>query len=200
MCPVAEHRRPSPSAARAPAARPDAAIVGERVALGPLRGDLVPTYQRWFNDVGIFRTLGAPPRPLTLDEQDAQYAALASGEAGHASFTLYEWSTGRPIGTTALIDIDHRDGSAELVLIVAEVEARGRGYGTEATRLVLDYAFAALGLRRVTLKVYEYNLAGIRAYQKAGFREVGRRRQAHWMGGRLWDVVEMACHVEDWAV
>ncbi|MBX6342472.1 MAG: GNAT family N-acetyltransferase, partial [Thermomicrobiaceae bacterium] len=194
---MAERRGPSHGAAGAGEARPDLAILGERVALGPLRRDLVPTYQRWFNDFGTFRTLGAPPRPLTLDEQTAQYAALASGGASHASFTIYERATGRPIGTTALVDIDHRDGSAELVLIIGEVEARGRGYGTETTRLVLDYAFAALGLRRVALKVYAYNLAGIRAYQKAGFREVGRRRQGHWMGGRLWDVIEMECRAED---
>jgi RimJ/RimL family protein N-acetyltransferase len=43
------------------------------------------------------------------------------------------------------------------------------------------------------LTVYEYNLAGLRAYQKAGFREFGRRRQSHWMGGQLWDVIYMDC-------
>ena len=43
------------------------------------------------------------------------------------------------------------------------------------------------------LSVFEYNLAGLRAYQKAGFKEIGRRRQAHQMGGKLWDVVMMDC-------
>ena len=50
---------------------------------------------------------------------------------------------------------------------------------------MLDYAFTALGLHSVMLIVDEFNLAGRRAYEKAGFREFGRRRQCHWIGGRL---------------
>jgi len=62
---------------------------------------------------------------------------------------------------------------------------------------MLDYAFTVLGLHNVELFVYEYNLAGQRAYAKAGFREYGRRRQAHWMGGREWDVVCMDCLADE---
>ncbi len=58
---------------------------------------------------------------------------------------------------------------------------------------MLDFAFPVLGLHNVTLTVYEFNLAGRRAYEKAGFREVGRRRQCHWMGGRFWDEFFMDC-------
>jgi hypothetical protein len=58
---------------------------------------------------------------------------------------------------------------------------------------MLDYAFAVLGLQSVMLTVAEFNPAGIRAYQKAGFREFGRRRQCRWMGGQLWDDVYMDC-------
>jgi diamine N-acetyltransferase len=77
--------------------------------------------------------------------------------------------------------------------MIGEADCRGKGYGTETTRLMLDYAFTALGLHNVMLTVFEYNLAGRRAYEKAGFREFGRRRQSRWMGGRLWDEVYMDC-------
>ena len=57
---------------------------------------------------------------------------------------------------------------------------------------MLMYAFTTLGLHNVMLVVYAYNEAGYRAYQKAGFREFGRR-EAVWMGGRLWDAISMEC-------
>ena len=77
--------------------------------------------------------------------------------------------------------------------MIGEGAYRGRGYGTETTRLMLDYAFTALGLHNVFLTVNAYNYAGIRAYEKAGFREFGRRRQCKMRGGRRWDVVYMDC-------
>ena len=58
---------------------------------------------------------------------------------------------------------------------------------------MLDYAFTALGLHSIMLTVYAFNLAGRRAYEKAGFREVGRRRQGHRLGGHHWDEIIMDC-------
>jgi RimJ/RimL family protein N-acetyltransferase len=77
--------------------------------------------------------------------------------------------------------------------MIGEPEARGKGYGTETTRLMLDYAFTALGLHSVMLDVSEYNLAGRRAYEKAGFREIGRRRQSDLLNGHLYDLILMDC-------
>jgi len=58
---------------------------------------------------------------------------------------------------------------------------------------MLEFAFTVLGLHSVMLTVYAFNLAGRRAYEKAGFREVARRRQSHWMHGRSWDELMMEC-------
>jgi len=61
---------------------------------------------------------------------------------------------------------------------------------------MLDYAFSALGLNNVMLKVFEYNIAAQRAYAKAGYTEFGRRHKSHTMGGRLWDEIYMECRAE----
>lgn len=167
-------------------------IVGERVALGPLRRELLPEYQRWINDFGTARTLGAmPPGPVTADAETAWYESEIG--SGTKPFTVYERSTWTPIGNTALRNIDHRHRAAEFGILIGEPTARGKGYGTEATTLMLDYAFTGLGLHNVLLTCFEFNLAGQRAYAKAGFKEIGRRRQCRWMGGRLWDEILMDC-------
>ncbi len=62
---------------------------------------------------------------------------------------------------------------------------------------MLDYAFTALGLHSCLLTVYAFNIAAHHAYRKAGFREFGRRRECHWMGGKLWDEIYMDCLATD---
>ena len=176
---------------------PVVSIVGERLALGPLRHDLLPTYLRWNNDFGVTRTMNVP-RPWTLDRVTADYGRLGTDNRD-TSFTIYERATWRPIGNVAWTDIDRRNRTAEYVVLIGEADCRGRGYGTEATRLMLEYAFTALGLHSAMLRVYEYNLGGLRAYTRAGFREYGRRRQAKLMGGRLWDVIYMECLATEFA-
>ncbi len=164
-------------------------ITGEKVALGPIYRALVPLLTRWSNDLATRRNLSTP-LPQTLEERIARYERDATGADG-VDFAVYERSTWRPIGTVGLFHLDYRNGSADFGILIGESDARGKGYGTEATRLTLDYAFTALGLRNVGLTVAEWNIAGQRAYARAGFKEFGRRRSSLWMGGRWWDDVHM---------
>ena len=171
--------------------RPPITIEGNLIALGPLRHDLIPTYHRWFNDIATTRMFELP-LPTTLEQEEALYAELTAA-SDKAFFTIYERLSWRAVGMTYLTDIDYRHRRAEFGIVIGEVIYRGKGYGTETASLMLDVAFTALGLHSIMLTVYEFNLAGRRAYEKAGFREVGRRRQSHWMGGRHWDEIIMDC-------
>jgi len=173
--------------------RPVVNIVGERVALGPIRRDLVPLYQRWLNDFSTLRTLAIPPRPMTMEDEIAWYERAATSDATAVNFTMYETASWRPIGNCQWRAIDYRNRTAEYAIFIGDPADRGKGYGTEATRLMVDYAFTALGLHNVMLTSYAFNLAGQRAYEKAGFRVFGRRHECHWMGGRLWDEIYMEC-------
>ena len=173
-------------------------IVGEKVALGPLRKDLVPLYTRWYNDFNTLRTLGAMPVPLAVEQEEKRYVRVVVGGKNEVSFTVYEQDTMRPIGNTGLNDIDYRNGTAEFGITIGEPDARSKGYGTETAQLMLGYAFTALGLHNVMLTVHEYNPAGIRAYTKAGFHEFGRRRESIFMGGKHWDVIHMECLATEW--
>lgn len=162
----------------------------ERVALGPLRRDLVPHYARWQNDFGTAPTLGNTT-PQTAEALVAWYERQIAGP--DITFLIYERATWRPLGTTVLYDIHHGYRRAGFGITIGEPDARGRGFGTEVTRLILDYAFTVLGLHTLLLTVNAYNEAGIRAYTRAGFREFGRRRECRPHDGALWDVVYMDC-------
>ena len=137
-------------------------VVGERVALGPLRADLLPLYGRWINDFGTIRMLGIPPFPVTAEKEQDWYEERAKQSEKDAMFTIYEREALRPIGNTALHGIDHRNRSASFGIMIGEPDCRGRGYSTETTSLMLDYAFTALGLHNVMLTVFAFNPGGTR--------------------------------------
>lgn len=168
-------------------------IEGEKVALGPLSRELIPLYQKWDTDFEINYTTGSI-RPVTREEEADAYDRYTRDKT-FVLFTIYERQTWRPVGKTYLSLTSHND--AEFGIVIGEKDCQGKGYGTEATRLMLDYGFTVLGLNNIMLTVLEYNLAGIRAYEKAGFRLIGRRRKARRVNGRLWDVIYMDCVPDD---
>jgi RimJ/RimL family protein N-acetyltransferase len=116
-------------------------------------------------------------------------------EPGVAEFTIYDRSDTTPIGTAGLFKINHANGAAEFGIAIGE--RRGMGLGTEATRLVLDFAFHVLQLRNVMLETLEWNVAGQTAYERAGFRRIGVRRGAVLSRGRRADVVLMDAVAEE---
>jgi hypothetical protein len=92
-------------------------------------------------------------------------------------------------GRWGLVRVDRHTGTAEFGITIGE--RRSQGLGTEATRLVLDWAFTVMGLHNILLVTFPWNLPAIRAYTKAGFREIGRWAGAVVSLGRRYDQVLM---------
>jgi RimJ/RimL family protein N-acetyltransferase len=166
-------------------------IAGERASLGPLRRELIPLYTQWSNDLATSQTIGLT-WPITLDQESERYDARIHDPAA-VWFTIYDQTDSRPIGLAWLYDVDHRHARASFGISIGNVGDRGRGLGTEATRLTLDYAFTSLGLQNVMLTVLAFNKAGISAYERAGFRVFGRRRNCSHANGKLHDIIYMEC-------
>jgi RimJ/RimL family protein N-acetyltransferase len=109
-----------------------------------------------------------------------------------SSATTVSW------GTTWLRDVDYWHGGAELAIYM-DREHIGAGFGTDAQRVLLRFAFNAVGLNRVWLTVYASNTRAIRSYEKLGFRREGLMRQS-WRGPNgLEDSVLMAILRDEWA-
>lgn len=173
-------------------------IHGERVALGPLHRGLLPLIERWDNDFQVADLRSDDPRPHTAESIAAGWEPLLRGEREDwIGFAIYALPDLRPIGITNIRDFTNSHGTAEFGIAIGEVSDRGQGFGTEATRLILDYAFTVLGVYNVWLDTLAYNAGAIRAYEKAGFREIGRRRGARMRAGKRYDVVLMDCIADE---
>jgi diamine N-acetyltransferase len=167
---------------------------GERVALGPLHRGLLPLIGRWDNELQTVDRGGDDPRPRSVEAVAATWEPLLRGErADWIGFAIYTLPDLRPIGIANIRDFGNPHGTAEFGITIGDASDRGQGFGTEATRLLLDYAFTVLGVHNVWLDTPAYNAGAIRAYEKAGFREIGRRRQARTLAGTRYDVVLMDC-------
>ena len=167
-------------------------VIGRQVALGPLRRELAPLYEAWRGNFTTLRPLFELGESDELEEPEGWYEEMTVSD-GHVWFTIYELAGGKPIGLVGLIDIDFEEKAAEFFLHVGEVASQAADLGSEAGRLMRDYAFHALGLSSLFSMAYEYNLSELRYCETAGFREFTRQRQAHLVGGRLWDVIYLEC-------
>lgn len=172
-------------------------MTGSLVSLGPLRREWLPIYQYWLNDFDMLKQIDRRFRPHSEEWITQWYERHAGAAQDSLVFTIISRTDIRPVGNIALQDIDYRNRTAEMGIYIGDAECRGKGYGSEATKMILSFAFRVLGLHNVMLRVYEYNEPAIRVYTKAGFREIGRRSQSQFMDGRFWDVILMECLASD---
>ena len=177
-----------------------------KVCEGLLRGDVVSlcahrsqdldVYTRWFQDTALLGLVfTGPSRPVTREEQQRLVDDMAADTHAFAVRTL---DGDRLVGTCALRPVDARNRSTSFGIVMGEPGDWGHGYGTDAARVALRYAFDELNVHRVQLTVFDFNERAIRAFTKAGFRQEVRRREALWRDGRWWDDVIMGVLAPEW--
>jgi RimJ/RimL family protein N-acetyltransferase len=162
-------------------------VRGERVYLSPISMEDAEAYTAWLNDLGTARFLTVSSINLSLQGERDFLSRLGSGH----NYAIVEKGSDQLLGNCGLSDIEDANRSAEVGIFIGSEAHRGKGYGTEALRLLCDYAFNALNLRSLMLRVYDYNERALACYRKVGFKEIGRRRQARFYAGAYHDVVLM---------
>ncbi len=166
-------------------------ITGRLVRLRAFRPDDAPRIVEVLADPRVVEHLDQWSRaPYT----EAMAAAWVAGEGVPPGI---HWAVecredGAFIGSTGLEDIDHVNRRCEWGIWTGPPQRWGRGYGTEACMLAVEYAFRHLALEKVVLEVYAGNPRARRAYEKAGFAREGLLRRHHWRDGALIDVEMMA--------
>src|SRR5829696_5870428 len=151
-------------------------------------------FQRWYADREIAELLRHDLEPLTPIQSRGYFETfILPSSARGTCFAIHERKSKRLIGTTALTDRTRiRDGvSALFRIVIGEKDVWGRGYGTEATRLMAEEAFENMGLSEIRLEVFNHNQRAIAAYSRVGFEVSGEH--VEWVHHRKTElrVIEM---------
>jgi RimJ/RimL family protein N-acetyltransferase len=175
-------------------------LTGKRVKLSPIKRENIDLFLKWFNDPEITQYL-VIYRPISR-EQEEEWLTIMMKDQFNIFFSIELINQDIPgtiIGNCNLgIDPATKNQKAVLGIAIGDKEFWGKGYGTEALELLLEYGFKTLNLNRIELTVYEFNKRAKKAYEKVGFIEEGRCRQSIYINGEFHDVYMMSILHKEW--
>ena len=165
--------------------------------VAPSQGDAA-VVARWTEDAGYLRAVDSDYAQPLAPEEAARRLDPDHADPNKVEFHLRTLSDDRLIGFVAIHSIEWNNGAGLLAVGIGEPEYRGKGYGTDALRLILRFAFHELNLFRVGLDVIATNTRAVRAYEKLGFQHEGRMRGAVLRDGRRTDRIFMGILRDEW--
>jgi len=161
---------------------------------------LAQAFSRWERNDELWLMLDSDPVVMWSAKKIKEWNEKGEIEnpPKEAFFTIHALPEDKLIGFVSLNSILWNQGDCWVAIGLGERDYWGKGYGTEAMNLTLQYAFSELNLRRVTLGVFEYNQRAVHSYEKAGFRLEGRMRGMLQRQGRRYDLLFMGILQDEW--
>jgi RimJ/RimL family protein N-acetyltransferase len=180
---------------------------GQLIRLGPIDYENdAPLESKWSHDAEYLRLLDTQPaRPLSIAQVKKRFEAIEKEVEESKNlfhFTIRTQPTSqtpsRLVGHARIYQIEWTNGNGWVSLGIGDPAERNKGYGSEALRLLIHYAFGELNLYRLSAAVPEYNPAALQIFERAGFvREVCRRKALN-RDGRTWDLLHLGLLQAEW--
>ena len=164
-------------------------IEGQDIYLRLMREDDTDRIIKWRNSDFVRRNF-IYQNPFTRESHDKWVKTMV--DTGKVVQFIICTKKDRPVGSVYLRDIDRNHNKAEYGIFIGEEDALGKGYGTQAARLVIDYAFEELKLHKLMLRVLSENGQARKSYEKAGFVQEAYLKDEVFLEGQYKDVIYMA--------
>ncbi len=171
-------------------------LTGKQVLLRPVKLSDAKRFVKWFNDPQVNKFMFV--RGITLAEEKKYILNRIQGKVKDVLHFCIDTQTGVHIGAVSLESIQKRNKNASFGIIIGDKNYWSKGYGEEASRLILDYGFKKLKLHRVELDVYSYNHRAMGLYKKLGFKKEAVRREHNFYNGKFYDTIIMGLLDREW--
>lgn len=165
-------------------------MLSDQVRLRALRKEDAKLLYEWIVDRELV-ILNSPYHPVSETDHEAWVERMMKKSSDLVIFVIEEVMSSTPIGTCQLLNINWRHRSAELQIRIGDSSHQGKGYGSEAVQLLIEFGFKDLNLHRIYLHVFAANKRAIRVYEKCGFRKEGILKEAAFIDGEWVDVIVM---------
>ncbi|MCM8787251.1 MAG: GNAT family N-acetyltransferase [Candidatus Omnitrophica bacterium] len=166
-------------------------LIGKKIILRPLvEKDINKKYLCWINDREVTKYMETGVFPTTLKELNDYYNRIKNSKTD-VIFAICDKKTKKHIGNIKLGGINWIHRFANLGIMIGDKNYWGRGYGQEACKLLLEYAFKRLNINKITLGVYSNHKRAIKTYKKVGFVIEGRIKGIFYIDGKFLDHIIM---------
>ncbi|MDO8742622.1 MAG: GNAT family N-acetyltransferase [bacterium] len=162
-------------------------IQGEKIYLRPLTAADAPRMTAWLNNPELTQYLTVEP-PFT-ENQEREWVVSMEQSRTDLVFGVVAKDTNEHVGNIGLHHIDTGSRTAPIGIFIGAADMRGKGYGAEAVRLVVDYAHDKLKLDTIHSDIFAFNERSVALFSNAGFVRSEVRKDAHVKEGKSIDAV-----------
>ncbi len=171
---------------------------GELVRLREYRQSDVELAYNYMNDLDVILNLGTDiPYPMTLEKEQQWYDRQRESNNSY-SFAIETLEDSIYIGGCGINKYDWKNGTVEVGIFIGNAQFRGKGYGTDAMKVLIDFIFNHTNINRIQLSLFSFNERAYKSYLKCGFKEEGRLRQRIFRYGEYHDEIVMGLLREEY--
>ncbi len=163
-------------------------IIGKSCYLSTLNIEDIPQYVKWLNDIEITQFL-RPQMYVDLLNEKKWFENVSSNT--NYQFAIIDNQNDKLIGNCGIHNLNLFNQTCIVGIFIGDKKNHGKGFGTEAMRLLLDFGFNVLNLHNIALEVFAFNKRAIKSYEKVGFKTIGHHREAVQLGGKRFDIIKM---------
>jgi RimJ/RimL family protein N-acetyltransferase len=165
-------------------------LIGHLVELSEIKESELKLFVRWFKDKIVMKHIYNDYSGITLESEKRWYKQHKKSPRG-VVFGIRIRKGRKLIGSISLKNIDRVNNNAEYGIIIGDKKSWNKGYGTEASKLLLNFGFGTMNLESIYLKCNEHNHGAIKAYKKAGFKKQGILRNNRYYNKEYSDSIVM---------
>lgn len=165
--------------------------VGEKVRLREYRREDISIRAKYINDSEIEKLLVSEiPYPVTLNEEEKWFESISAFKDTYR-FAIETLDASVYIGDCGINSVDWKNSVVGVTIFIGNKDFWGKGYGTDAMKILLNFIFLQMNINKVRLYVYSFNERAIKSYEKCGFKREGILREEIFKDGKYYDTIAM---------
>ena len=166
---------------------------GEKVCLRAYREEDIPKATSFVNDEELKKLLVTNvPFPMTLWEEEEWVKSQKSSQNGSYNFAIEDIETKKYIGGCGIQEVNWLSRVATVGIMIGDKEYWGKGYGTDAMKVLMDFIFNKMNIRKIRLSTFSFNMRARKSYEKCGFEVEGILKDEIFKDGKYYDEIIMS--------
>lgn len=165
-------------------------LQGKKISLRPVIASDIEDLNRWKNQEETYRYLGGGFMPTSIEIQKSWLHSLMDTNGSDKRFMILNPS-GQSVGMVGLYNINWIHRTCEFGIFIGEKEEQGKGFGSDAAKVLEQFALNYCNLRKIKVNVVEENESAVRMYEKLGYVTVGKLEEERFINGKYCSLLIM---------